>query len=174
MKIQHAFLALIIIFLTSGCNAEMTGTVVDAETGAPIEGAVVLVEWTVTKGPPGLRSTEIYKTIELLTDKNGKFTIVTILDPMVNKIPHLVIYKRGYVAWNNQYIFPKWERRKNFELRDGMMMEMEKFRNYYSHYDHVSFISSGAVSGSGGELLERAYSGERLLADQERGRRKKD
>jgi hypothetical protein len=49
----------------------MTGTVQDAETGAPIEGAVVFVEWTKTKGLPGLTSTKVYKIVEVETDKDG-------------------------------------------------------------------------------------------------------
>ena len=63
------------LIMTPGCYAEMTGTVVDAETGAPIEGAVVLVEWTVTKGVPGMTVTETYKVIEKITDKEGKVKI---------------------------------------------------------------------------------------------------
>jgi hypothetical protein len=175
MKIRQAILMFVMILMASGCYAEMTGIVVDAETGQPIEGAVVLVEWTITKGIPGLQSTEIFKTIELLSDKDGKFKLTDVVEPGINKIPHVVIYKKGYVAWNNQYIFPKWDRRKDFKLKDGMNIELERFNNYYSsHYDHVSFIASAAVSGSGGKLLEDAYMWERILADLEKEKRKKN
>lgn len=165
-----AVIMLPVLFL-GGCYAEITGTVVDAETGAPIEGAVVLVEWTKTRGLPGLTHTESYKVIEAVTNKDGKVTISGTFSPTVNP-PHVTVYKKGYVAWNNDYIFPGWVKRKDFEWRNGFVFKLEKFKEGYSHYDHSSFIGSGAVSGSGGKLLEDAYLWERKLGQQELEKRK--
>ena len=58
MKFITPCLAILLVFMVTNCSAEITGTVVDAETGKPIEGAVVLVEWTMTKGVPGMSHTE--------------------------------------------------------------------------------------------------------------------
>ena len=69
MKILTPCLAILLVLMVTSCNAEITGTVVDAETGQPIEGAVVLVEWTMTKGVPGMSHTESYKIVEEITDK---------------------------------------------------------------------------------------------------------
>jgi len=71
MRAMRTILSLLLILTISGCYPEMTGTVQDAETGAPIEGAVVFVEWTKTKGLPGLTSTKVYKIVEVETDKDG-------------------------------------------------------------------------------------------------------
>ncbi|MBI5748930.1 MAG: hypothetical protein HZA00_07370, partial [Nitrospinae bacterium] len=82
MRIQNLFLILTILFLTTGCYAEITGTIVDAETGEPIEGAVVLVEWTKTKGL-GLTYTQSYQVVEVITDKDGKATVSGVFSPFV-------------------------------------------------------------------------------------------
>ena len=110
--LKYAFIVLALIFLTAGCYGEITGTVIDAETGQPIEGAVVLVEWTVTKGL-GLTYTQSYQVIEVVTDKDGKATVSGVFNPFVNP-PHVTIYKKGYVAWNNEYIFPDYKKRTDF------------------------------------------------------------
>jgi len=115
----------------------MSGTVIDAETGKQIEGAVVLVEWTKTKGF-GLTRTESYKVVEVLTDKDGKFKVSGVIDPFVD--PHLTIYKKGYVAWNNDFTFPDYKKRINFKWGGTQLIRMEKFKETYSHKQHVSFI----------------------------------
>ncbi len=171
MKIRLYALLIFILFGTIGCYATITGTVEDSETGEPIECAIVLVEWTKTHGF-GLTYTESYKVIEAATDKEGKVTISGVSNPTVNP-PCVTVYKKGYVAWNNKYIFPTWEKRKDFEYKNGITIQLQHFKESYSHYDHVSFISSGAVSGSSGKLLDDAYSWERILGRQELEKRKK-
>ncbi|XCN74588.1 MAG: hypothetical protein Q3M24_07540 [Candidatus Electrothrix aestuarii] len=43
--------------LLSGCATSTTLRVLDAKTKQPIEGAVVLAEWTAGRGLPGLSNT---------------------------------------------------------------------------------------------------------------------
>jgi hypothetical protein len=95
----------------------MTGTVVDAETGKPIEGAVVLVEWTMTKGL-GLTHTTSYKVTEMVTDNDGRFTVYTVPNPLVNA-PDITVYKKGYVAWSSRWIFPNYDKRSDYSWRTG-------------------------------------------------------
>ena len=52
MNIKYIFFVILFLFMTTSCDGEITGIVVDAETGQPIEGAVILVEWIKTKGVP--------------------------------------------------------------------------------------------------------------------------
>jgi hypothetical protein len=165
MNIKHV-VPLLLMFFLSGCSGSISGTVVDAETGLPIEGAVVLVEWTKTKGMPGLTYGETYKTVEAVTKKDGIFRISGVLNPFVNS-PIIVVYKKGYVAWSNNYIFPSWKRREEFKYESGLTIKLEEFKKEYSLADHVSFISSAAVSGSGGHSLDAAYLWERDLARKE-------
>lgn len=147
MKTYYLVLIIALFFLTSGCYAsDITGTVVDAETGKPIEGAVVLAEWTKTKGL-GLTSTESYKVVEVVTDKDGKFAVSGVSTPFVNP-PHLTIYKKGYVAWNNEFIFPDYKKRTDFKWQSGHVFRLEQFKeNIYSHKEHVMFIYA-PVAGS--------------------------
>lgn len=136
---------IVMLFSATGCYADMTGTVVDAETGKPIEGAVVLAEWTKTKGI-GLTSTESYKVVEVVTDKDGKFSVSGVSAFFVT--PHLTIYKKGYVAWNNEFIFPDYKKRTDFKWQSGHVFRLEQFKeNVYSHKEHVMFIYA-PVAGS--------------------------
>ena len=169
MKIKSKLLLMLLVSLISacyeatGCYGPMTGTVVDAETGRPIEGAVVYVQWTVTSGPPGLQTAKIYDVIEKVTDKNGKFRVCGILNPFVNR-PVVVVYKKDYVPWRGDYIFPVYEHRKDFEWQRSYVFRLEHYRHTYAHSKHIFFISSGLPSTA---KLEQAYSWEDPLARKE-------
>lgn len=156
MHIRY-LLVILMLFLAAGCYATITGTIVDTETGQPIEGAVVLAEWTVTKGV-GLTYTDPYKVIEAVTDKEGKVTISGVFNPLVNP-PRVTIYKKGYVAWNNEYVFPKWEKRKNFEWMEGTIIKLEPFKEIYSRSEHVYFLHNVTHWG---KLINEAYRWEEL------------
>ncbi len=142
MRAMRAILSLLLILTISGCYPEITGTVLDAETGAPIEGAIVFVQWTKTKGLPGLTYHEIYKILEVETDKDGKFTISGTLSPFVDS-PEVVIYKRGYIAWRNDFIFPGWKKRTDFKYQNDILIKLEKFKEGSSHKEHLDFIDYG-------------------------------
>lgn len=164
MWIKHVIFVIAIIFLTTGCYATITGTVVDAETGQPIEGAVVLVQWTVTKGL-GLTYHERYKVIEVITDKEGKFTVSGVYNPLVD-LPEVVIYKKGYVAWRNDFIFPNYEKRKDFKWRNNYVFKLEQFKKGYSHSKHIDFINTALSLNSSSKLVQ-AYSWEGQFASKE-------
>lgn len=144
MKIRLYALILFCLFGTTGCYATITGTVLDSETGEPIEGAIVLVEWTKTKGF-GLTYHEVYKIIEVVTDKDGTFTISGTYSPFVDP-PEVVIYKKGFIAWRNDFIFPGWKRRTDFKYSDGIVIKLEHFKEVYSKDVHHSFMGHGIMT----------------------------
>lgn len=84
------------------------GIVVDAETDQPIEGAVVIAHWNVTKmhlalGDIGYPSGRNLVWLEAVTDKEGKYLIpawgpkfVSPLESMSGRDSHLAIFKSGY------------------------------------------------------------------------------
>lgn len=158
MRLKHTLMVIALVFLTSSCYGQITGRVVDAETGQPIEGAVVLVEWTMTKGLPGMTSTQPYSVMEVVSGKDGKFRLESVSSPMVNP-PRITIYKKGYVAWNNEYIFPDWKKRKDFKWSEGVTIRLETFRKEYSRSDHVYFLHSVTHWG---RLINEAYRWEEL------------
>ena len=172
MGILYWLLGIGMLMMTPGCYAEMTGTVVDAETGAPIEGAVVLVEWTVTKGMPGMTVTESYKVIEALTDKEGRVYISGVFNPSVNP-PHVTVYKAGYVAWNNDYIFPSYKKRTDFKWQNDFVFKLEKFKSEYSYIDHWGFIIDAIHVGAmeKKKLIRDASKWEEDKASEERKRK---
>jgi hypothetical protein len=173
MKIVQAFLFLVMILIAPGCNAEITGTVVDAETGAPIERAVVLVEWIITKGLPGMTYHETYKVIETITDKEGMVAISGVFNPLVDP-PDVTIYKKGYVAWNSAFIFPDYKKRTDFKWQHDYIFKLEKFRPEYSYIAHTRFIRSAIHSGMAlgkKDLIKRAFEWEDEMAFQERRRK---
>lgn len=138
-KLQLA--VLIITFITcTGCTRPITGKIVDAETGQPIEGAVLLVEWTKVHGF-GMTYTSSEKAIEVLSDKNGIVNIPGHNDPTA-QCPDVTIYKPRYVAWNSQFIFPGYTRRTDFSWKDGFVFRLERFKQEYTYKDHTSFIYS--------------------------------
>lgn len=140
-----ALIAVVIgLIYAAMCYSPITGTVVDAHSGKPIEGAVVLVEWTRTKGI-GFSATYSHKFAETLTDKEGKFRLPGAYNPLV-KSPDLAIYKKGYVTWSNKYIFPAREKRSDFLWQSGSIYELENFKDSYSYVDHQMFTTSAVNS----------------------------
>lgn len=175
MRIKYGVLIIGLIFLVSGCYENITGTVVDDETEKPIEGAVVLVEFDVTKGLPGLSYTDRYKVFETVTDKDGKFILSGVLNPFVNP-PQLVIYKRGYVAWREYATFPDYKERKDFKWQNGSIFRLERFKRGYLHTRHTSFIGTGISSLGASSKLSQAIDWEERLAQKENDlyRKKRD
>jgi len=160
---------LFVMIIVSGCYLPMSGTVIDAETKTPIEGAVVLVEWTKTKGI-GFTYTESYKVGETLSDKEGKFKLPGCICIAVNE-PDITIYKKGYIAWNNKYIFPYYKKRSKQAVEERLFM-LERVRDNHSYVEHTSFIQQTINSTIGNKpLMEKAIRWEELNASSERDKR---
>lgn len=117
----------------------ITGKIVDAETRRPIEGAVLLVEWTKTHGF-GNTYTTSEKAVEVFSDKNGIVKIPGYDVRFVNE-PVITIYKPGYVAWNNQWIFPADINRTDFKWKNDYVFKLDKFKEGYSYVKHHGFVS---------------------------------
>lgn len=137
MKLITAVALISILIILVGCYTTITGTVVDAETGKPIEGAVVLAEWTKRHGI-GDYHTESVKVVEVLSDKDGKVKISGIFDPFVDP-PDVTVYKKGYVAWSNRSIFMDGGR-DDFAWKNGYVFKLERFKPEYSYIKHDSFV----------------------------------
>lgn len=145
----------------------ITGTVVDADTGQPIEGAVAVCVWV---RPGGLiEVTHSIDTVaEAVSSSKGRLRIGGTWSTGVDA-PELTIYKRGYVAWNNHELFPapgldqdqlkglsagaeiarlvEAMRRKDFKWDSGFVVKMEKWKDEYSFDDHEAFVSNHEAGG---------------------------
>jgi len=139
MRIYRTVIVATILIYLSGCYAGITGHVIDAETQQPIEGAIVLVEWTKKHGF-GDAWTESYKVVEALSDKEGNVKIAGCYSPFVEP-PDVTVYRKGYVAWSSRWIFPDRRNRTDFRWGKGYVFNLEKFKDTYSYADHDGFIS---------------------------------
>jgi len=91
--------AVLFAIITQSHAAEYKGRIVDADTGEPIEGVVVLIGWRSTLLHSSYR--EIYDVKEILSDKDGEFKISdhkVNLNPLrtIDEPPELTIFKGGY------------------------------------------------------------------------------
>ena len=155
MKIHRIFIVIAFLLVVAGCYMPITGRVIDAETQQPIEGAVVLVEWTKTHGF-GEYWTESYKVAEVLSDKDGIVSLPGCYSPFVNT-PDVTIYKKGYVAWNSRYIFPNSERRKDYEWKGNYVFKLDRFLNTESYVKHWLFISPLFPHANNKSKLQKYY-----------------
>ncbi|MFZ2629949.1 MAG: hypothetical protein WA081_10800 [Desulfosalsimonadaceae bacterium] len=110
MKARNSNYGCIVLFTlvcltASACGMKqmVSGRVVDANTGEPIEGAAVAIEWIHYKwGPPGLPTPREYLgTTVMLTDPQGSFTIPRYLW----RSYYMGVYKEGYICWSSEDIF---------------------------------------------------------------------
>ncbi len=136
------------VFISNNYHT-ITVDVMDAETSEPIEGAVLLAQWTKTAMTVE-RSSVNFKVIEVLSDEKGQFTIPGFYESGVDK-PRLVVYKKGYVAWRDDFKFMDYKNRKKpFRWRSGNVVELERFKIPRSRdiiNNHHSFITGGYGSG---------------------------
>lgn len=144
MKMIQTIITFTCALLVSGCYWGISGRVIDAESQQPIDDAVVLAQWTKTHGFGEYYHT-VYKIEETETDKNGKFSIAGVYSPFVDK-PMLVIYKRGYIAWRNDLVFPSFSKRKDYEIwQDNYEYRLDKFKKGFSRDQHHLFLEHGII-----------------------------
>jgi hypothetical protein len=110
-------IALVTLFCLSASSCgiysadEITATVVDSDTSAPIEGANVVAAWIVRGGVNFGATVGYMKVMETVTDQNGKFHFQS-WGPKPNfhvgeirqEAPALILFKPGYryMATGNQ------------------------------------------------------------------------
>jgi hypothetical protein len=119
--------------------------VIDAETGSPIRGAVVLGVWTKKAGLPGLHHTELVGLKEAETDEQGWFELEKPSGRFHEDGEKVTVYKLGYVAWNNLFVFPNSARRKDNHVPSKI--SLERYPTGQSHQRHMSFINNSTAAG---------------------------
>lgn len=145
MKSLHIVLLFFLLIITTGCShySDITGKVVDNATGKPIEGAVVVAQWTNTRGIPGLQYHNLHKIVETLTDKEGAFSLSGASGFIINP-PDMIIYKEGYIPWRNDSIFPDKNTGKK-EWNNNVTYKLDVFSNKYTYNQLSDFIDSGVI-----------------------------
>ena len=164
-------LTMVPLFASCGMHHNIKGKVIDAQTGEPVEGAVVAIKWIRYKiGPPGYPTPkERYGTTENVTDTQGSYTI-----PYYPIGTHFMgVYKSGYVCWSSDTIFNpdgknedemfvrRWE-----EVDSGMVVKLEPKTADFPKLKHASFVVQDVgikLSSSPTPLFNKAIKEERKL-----------
>lgn len=138
---QAACLPILLAGLVAGCvSGPIRARVLDAETRQPIPGAVVLGVWTKIVGPL-LYHHELVGVRETETDAQGRFELERLPSSGLDGEGDgqaITVYKFGYVAWSNIYLFPTSKRRESQRIPREIFLD--RFPPGSSHERHVYFI----------------------------------
>jgi len=122
------------------------GLVVDAETERPIADALVSAYWAFERGV-GLAGPQKGIVVSAKTGADGRYEI-PVLDSLETGIATklarftLIIYKRGYVAWRSDRVFPKGLPRHDFVQHENRAL-LVKWPREGSHLQHLIFVGGG-------------------------------
>jgi hypothetical protein len=124
------------------------GMVVDSESERPIPEATVEATWAFERGV-GLVGPAGEKTLSLQTNPDGRYEI-----PRLDTFPSgasarvarftLVVYRRGYVAWRSDQLFPTTGIRHDFSQRKNRI-RLVQWKDEWSHARHLVFMGSGVA-----------------------------
>ncbi len=140
-------LALVAV-LGSGCTRAIQARVLDAETRQPIPGAVVLGVWTKVEGFAGLYNHKLVGVRETETDADGRFTLDRLESSGLDGEGDgqaITVYKFGYVAWSNLFVFPNSRLRENQRVPADILLD--RFPDSASHRRHLDYIHNAMASG---------------------------
>jgi hypothetical protein len=140
-----SFLLLVTVPTLSCAATSIQGQVLDAQTGKPVPGAIVLGVWTRMAGLPGLNYTELVGVGEVETDAEGRFTLERPSSRYnAEDGESITVYKFGYVAWNNIFVFPGSNRREHVQIPNRI--QLERFPSSEDRRRHLDFISGATRS----------------------------
>ncbi len=126
-------------------SGPIAAQILDAQTGQPIPGAIVLGVWT-TKGEGifGAHApTKLVGVKEAETDAQGRFTLER-PGMVAEEDEKITVYKFGYVAWSNLYLFPSFKRRSETEV--PAQIRLDVFPQEENHQNHMGFIRMATSS----------------------------
>lgn len=162
LSISFLFLLSIVLPTSSWGRTIITGQVVDAETGKPLENAAVYIYWSkMGSGPPGLAGRVEVEVAETLTDAEGFFKIPKY--STLFKHYRMAVYKKGYVCWSSDDIFPTYEKRKGFSLEDGMVIKLKHFKGEYSKEKHAIFSTTSSIGRNMPGIFDDAIKEEKKI-----------
>ena len=171
----------------AGAAGPWTAQIVDAETGQPLEGVVVLMYWIKYTGSfGGWAGGEFYDAEEVVTGQDGRFVVpsrsVFTLHPFKKVFREMVIFKPGYGQWEFRDA-KEWEKRPDWESKarreeawkqfegEGIVMELlplktreERLKFYGSFGGSPPFVPLEKTKRlREAEDTERVYLGFRMM-----------
>ena len=149
-------------------NRVPTVTVVDEETGEPVEGVVAIAIWrkhSIKERAWWEGGTMVVVKIkEAVSDKDGNIYIDGFWGWYIakNRYPRLTIYKPGYVCWDQINLY-EGGLRKDFD-KDHRIARIEKWSEGFSFNAHSSFVNGvtfGDIYDAPRKLFNKAFDYER-------------
>ncbi|MDH4266321.1 MAG: carboxypeptidase-like regulatory domain-containing protein [Deltaproteobacteria bacterium] len=178
--------AWVVVITPNALSKDVTyrGKVIDADTKEPIEGAAVVVYWDKAWQTISGESTELKEVKEILTDKNGEWSIVGPKgkenDPhpylsfflllSYTREPRFIIFKPGYCSWPGGFSIAACREKikpgGTGEIMEGKTIELSKLT---TREDRLRAMKPGLVIGEG--ALEKQREFIRLLNEERRNLR---
>ncbi len=181
--------------LAGRLEGPFTGRVMAAGTKKPLSGAVVVVTWIYRRGV-GVAAPSGYVRASVRTDIDGRYRVPSLrrlgrfglvamsVGGVVVPAPRkagpggtgvltgvrLLVYKRGFVAYRSDRVFPEGRRRLDFVQYDNRVM-LHRFSDNISRVAHLRFIGDVRALGADGKWVLEAAS-EELSGHQEQVARK--
>lgn len=147
--------AVLLVLPLSACGfiyhaEEIEGWVVDAETGKPLEGVIVVAHWqlratSLAGGGPAIRELQIYETV---TDRNGRYFFpawgpkFAVQGELGGASPALLYFKPGYkfLGLDNEWYRGMDTTKSDW---DKKTVKLEPFKGTLAEYaEHLSSRSS--------------------------------
>ncbi len=128
-----------------------SGRVVDGVNDQPVAGALVYATWSFESGY-GVSTAAGFRQYLTSTDASGYYRV-----PRLDKLAkdktrlgpgarltnfHLVIYKRGFVAYRSDRRFPDMGPRRDFSQMHHRV-RLERWRHDFSHAQHLRYVGGG-------------------------------
>lgn len=166
-----------------GSEKTFHGQVIDAETKTPIEGAAVVIHWVEARGTVAGESTRFKDVKEVLTDKDGKWSItgpegsegsdliayLTFFTGIhYTRKPDFIIFKPGYCSYPGGLSMEVCKGIKfsgAWETMAGKIIELGKLPKMMNREDKLK-IMPGPVAGEGSIPKQREFL--RLLNEESR------
>ena len=175
----------VVLIITGLLGREKTfhGQVIDAETKMPIEGAAVVIHWVEARGTVAGESTRFKDVKEVLTDKDGKWSItgpegsegsdliayLTFFTGIhYTRKPDFIIFKPGYCSYPGGLSMEVCKGIKfsgTWETMAGKIIELPKLPKMMNREDILRMMP-GPVAGEGSIQKQREFL--RLLNEESR------
>jgi hypothetical protein len=123
-----------------------TGRVLDGATREPVAGALVYATWRFESGSGLTAPAGAHEQVGS-TDAAGYYEIGRLGSvPSGTRLTdfHLVVYKRGFVAYRSDRRFDDLGPRLDFAQRSNQIL-LERWRDSYSHARHLRYIGGGTA-----------------------------
>lgn len=124
------------------------GWVVDAETGKPIEGVVVVAHWRLLGGMEGGTPLRELKIFESATDSNGRYSFpawgpkFALMGTLESESPEILMFKQGFKF---QRLLNPWQPDLDTSKSEwnGKTVKLERFTGTLEQYErHISMLNS--------------------------------